>query len=119
MQQTDKTNSQNRQRQGQIDGRRYSHASGTDLQTQAKTDACCIRLQHIAPCVLGPETAASKAGFSSDRVCSTPRDWAFGTPPDWAVECEQEMGGHGIYSAVPKGDRVSRRQAKVTGKRGQ
>lgn len=89
MQQTEGTNRQNRQRQGQIDGRRYSHASGTDLQTQAKTDACCIRLQHIAPCVLGPETAASKTGFSSGRVCSTPRYWAFGTPPDWVIECEQ------------------------------
>lgn len=36
-------------------------------------DSCRIRLPHIAPCVLGPETAAARAGFSSGRVCSTRR----------------------------------------------
>lgn len=105
--------------QRQIDrhGHRYNTRERADLQTQAKTDACCIRLQHIAPCVLGlgPETAAAKTGFNSGRVCSTPGYWAFGTPPDWAVECEQEMGGHGIYSAVPKGKQTAGKSHRQEG----
>ena len=97
-----------------IIGRRYT-LEQTDIQTQTNTDFCRIRLPHIVPCVLGSETAAAKTGFSSGRVFSTPPYWAFGTPLDWVIECEQEMGGYAIYSAVHQG--WSKRQAKVIEKR--